>query len=280
MLYLLLAIAGSALIALIMRLSQGRAKGNIGMLSVNYFICMVLSGFAMGYGNIAPKTEGAGLTFGLGLINGLFFFLALMLNQTCIRTSGVVLSSIFSRLGGLLIPFAISIAVFGEAPRLVQLIGAVIAVVSIILMNYRKDSDAKSGSMGILFLLLLFEGAASSGSKIFGEIGNPVLSDNFLFWTFTAALIVCSSVAVYRKEPFGVNEIFFGSLIGAANFLGSRFTLMALQQLPAVIVYPMRSVASIMLITLFGILFFKEKLRKTQWIAMGAILVSLVLLNI
>ena len=34
------------------------------------------------------------------------------------------------------------------------------------------------------------------------------------------------------------------------------------------------------LITLFGVLLFKEKLRKTQWIAMATILVSVVLLNI
>jgi len=280
MLYLLLAIAGSAMIAVVMRFSQGRVKGNIGMLSVNYFICMLLSGFATGFGNLTTRTDGAGTALGLGLINGLFFFLSLVLNQTGIRTNGVVLSSIFSRLGGLLIPFALSVIVFGESPRIVQLVGAVIAVASIILMNYRKDSETKVGSMGVLIALLLFEGAASSGSKIYGELGNPAFSDNFLFWTFFAALIVCSSVAIAKKESFGLGEIVFGSLIGIPNFLGSRFTLMALQQLPAVIVYPMRSVASILLITLFGILLFGEKLRKTQWIAMATILLSVVLLNL
>lgn len=279
MLYLLLAIAGSAMIAIVMRLSQGRV-GRISVLSVNYLICMLLSGFAMGFGNIAPQAEKANITMILGLINGMFFFLSLLFNQAGIRTSGVVLSSIFSRLGGLLIPFALSVLLFGEAPRFVQLIGAVIAVAAIILMNYRKDSDAKTASMGVLFLLLLFEGAASAGSKVFGELGNPDLSANFLFWTFAAALVICTTVAMLKKEPFGLNELIFGSLIGIPNFLGSRFTLMALQELPAVIVYPMRSVASIMVITIFGILFFKEKLRKIQWIAMAAILVSLVLLNI
>ena len=280
MLYLLLAIAGSAMIAVVMRLSQGRVKGSTCMLSVNYAICMLLSGLTMGFGNIMPQAEKASLTLVLGLINGFFFFVSLILNQIAIRTNGVVLSSIFSRLGGLLIPFALSVAAFGESPRLVQLVGAVIAVASIILMNYNKDSSTKVGSMSILIFLLLSEGAASSGSKVYNVLGDPDLTANFLFWTFAAALIVCTSVAFYRKERFGVNELLFGSLFGIPNFLGSRFTLMALQELPAVIVYPMRSVASILLITLFGVLLFKEKLRKTQWIAMAAILVSVALLNI
>ena len=61
MLYLLLAIAGSAMIAVVVRLSQGRV-GSISVLSVNYLICMLLSGFAMGFGNIAPAAERVAFT--------------------------------------------------------------------------------------------------------------------------------------------------------------------------------------------------------------------------
>lgn len=280
MLYLVLSIVTSAMIALVMRFSQGRVKGRTSMLSVNYFICMFLSGLAMGFGNVMPKADGAALTLGLGLINGLFFFLALILNQKGMESNGVVLSSIFSKVGGLLIPFALSVAFFGEQPRAVQLIGSAIAIVAIVMMNYDKGHGLKVGSMGILIALLFAEGGASSGSKVFGEIGNPNLSSNFLFWTFAAAVVICTTVSLKNKEKFGMNELIFGSLIGIPNFLSSRFTLKAVQSLPAIIVYPTRAVATIMLITIVGVLFFKEKLRKTQWIAMGAILVSLVLLNI
>jgi multidrug transporter EmrE-like cation transporter len=49
---------------------------------------------------------------------------------------------------------------------------------------------------------------------------------------------------------------------------------------PAVIAYPTFSVGTIIITTLSGVLLFKESLRKTQWIALIGILVSLVLLNI
>ena len=64
------------------------------------------------------------------------------------------------------------------------------------------------------------------------------------------------------------------------NFYSSKFILMALGKLEAVIVYPSFSVATLLLVTLAGVLFFKEKLRKLQWVAVGIILVALVLLNI
>ncbi|MBQ7094502.1 MAG: hypothetical protein IJN84_08300, partial [Clostridia bacterium] len=64
------------------------------------------------------------------------------------------------------------------------------------------------------------------------------------------------------------------------NFLSSRFLLQALAELPAVVVYPTRGVATIVLISLAGVLMFKERLSKRQWYAMGAILVSVALLNI
>ena len=46
------------------------------------------------------------------------------------------------------------------------------------------------------------------------------------------------------------------------------------------IVYPTFNVAGLMVVTLAGVLFFKEKLRKTQWIALFIIAAALVLLNI
>jgi multidrug transporter EmrE-like cation transporter len=72
----------------------------------------------------------------------------------------------------------------------------------------------------------------------------------------------------------------FGALIGIPNFFSAKLLLMALGQLPAVIVYPTFSVATILAVTLIGVLFFKEKLRKLQWAALTVILTALVMLNV
>ena len=55
--------------------------------------------------------------------------------------------------------------------------------------------------------------------------------------------------------------------------------LAALIDIPAVVAFPTFSVATMLLVTLAGTVFFREKLSKNQWIALVIILVALALLN-
>ena len=64
------------------------------------------------------------------------------------------------------------------------------------------------------------------------------------------------------------------------NYFSARFLLLSLSQVPAVVAYPTYSVATIVLITVVGMLAFGERLTRRQKLAMGVILVALVLLNL
>ena len=89
-----------------------------------------------------------------------------------------------------------------------------------------------------------------------------------------------NAVVVYKKERPGMREIFFGAAIGIPNFFSSKFLLLALGDLPAVVVYPSFSVATMLITTLVGVFFFKERLTKFQWLALAVIVAALVLLKI
>jgi multidrug transporter EmrE-like cation transporter len=152
-------------------------------------------------------------------------------------------------------------------------------IVAIVLMNYRPG-EGKSGNMASLLLLLLAGGGGDAMSKIFEELGNPAHSGHFLLYTFLVALALCISLCRIRGEKLGKWEVLFGLLIGIPNFFSAKFLLAALKDIAAVIVYPVYSVATILTVTVTGILLFREKLDKRQWIALAMILVALVLLNI
>ena len=64
------------------------------------------------------------------------------------------------------------------------------------------------------------------------------------------------------------------------NFFSAKFLLGALKTIPAVIVYPVYSVATILTVTVTGVLAFRERLDKRQWVALAIILLALVLLNL
>lgn len=281
MIYLILSIFSGAMISIVMRLSQGKVTSKLSMFAVNYITCALLSWMLMGFVNPFPKTEGIMPTIGMGTFNGTFYMLALVLSQYNIARNGVVLSSVFSKMGGLLIPLLVSILIFGESPTVLQFIGFVLSVISIFVLNYQKDADGVGGKFTLsLFALLVAEGCAGIMAKVFNETGNPVLASHFLFYTFVIAFQLCVIVIVAKHEVLGLSEFVYGLMIGVPNFLGARFVLRALETVPAVVVYPSRSVGTIVVITIVGTMLFKERLSRQQFVAIGVILVSLVLLNL
>ena len=281
MTYLICSIFIGAMISIVMRLSQGKVTSKLSMFAVNYITCALLSWMLMGFVNPFPKTEGIMPTIGMGTFNGTFYMLALVLSQYNIARNGVVLSSVFSKMGGLLIPLLVSILIFGESPTVLQFIGFVLSVISIFVLNYQKDADGVGGKFTLsLFALLVAEGCAGIMAKVFNETGNPVLASHFLFYTFVIAFLLCVIVIVAKHEGLGLSEFVYGLMIGVPNFLGARFVLRALETVPAVVVYPSRSVGTIVVITIVGTVLFKERLSRQQFVAMGVILVSLVLLNL
>lgn len=278
MLFLLLAIFSSAAIAVIMRLSADSVCSNITMLAANYLTCLL---FAAGYAGfrLAPSIHpGFSFAAGLGSINGFLYLLGFVLLQYNTRKSGVVLSSVFMKLG-LLVPIAASILLFGEMPTWLQGIGFLLAVGAILLINYEKGAAA-SGAKPALVLMLLCGGLGDAMSKVYEVWGQPTLADQFLFYTFVSAFILCVASALYKREPFEKDALIFGVLVGIPNFFSAKFLLLALTHLPAVIVYPTFSVATVLVVTLAGVLLFEERLKARQWVALGIILASLILLNI
>ncbi len=278
MLYLGLAIASSALVSIIMRISEKYVQGNVGMLVFNYVMCLGMAGFYTGFENVWPQDAGSFTALGMGLFNGILYLLGFVLLQINVKKNGVVLSATFMKLG-LLVPMIVSVVLFRELPSLVQSVGFLLAIAAIILINFEQEETSMEFKAG-LFLLLLAGGGGDAMSKIYEELGNPAYSEQFLLYTFGAALVLCAALVLYRREHPGCADLLFGMLIGIPNFFSARFLLKSLQSLSAVIVYPTYSVATLVVITLAGVCFFKERLGKRQWIAVGVIFLSLILLNL
>ena len=275
---LLLAIVSSALVSITMRFSESKIKNNTAMLAVNYIMCALLAWAYTGFGSFFPDEMGQHTTSGFGFLNGILYLAGFVLLQRNIRENGVVLSATFIKLG-LLVSMVVSVVFFGERPELWQWAGFLLAVAAIVLMNYRPG-EGKAGNMLSLLLLLLAGGGGDAMSKIFEELGNPAFSDHFLLLTFLTALGLCLVLFGISKTPAGIWEAVFGLLIGIPNFFSAKFLLAALKDVAAVIVYPVYSVATILAVTVTGVLVFREKLEKRQWMALAMILVALVLLNV
>ena len=278
MLYLILAIASSALVSIFIRLSENYVKNNISMLCMNYMMCLLLAVGYTGMDKVFENGEGFGTAIGLGVVNGILFLASFVLLQINVRRNGVVLSATFMKLG-VLVPTLLSVIAFREKPEVQQVIGFLVALLAIVLINFEKGQGEAGFKIGLL-LLLLGGGSGDAMAKIYDEVGAAQFEEQFLCFTFASALVLCVILAIKKQQKLTKTDILFGLLVGIPNYFSARFLLKAVGEVPAVVAYPTYSVATIVVISLVGMLCFKEKITKRQQLAIGIILVALVLLNI
>lgn len=276
--YLLLAIFCSAMISITMRLSDGKVKSRFSMLAVNYLVCGILGALYADFSRFSTSMAGFGITVGLALANGAMLLGGLILLQICTRKNGVVLSSLFMKLG-LLVPFAVSILFFDEMPTWLQVVGFGVSIGAIAVFNLKKEADGNRFGISLILLLLL-NGGVDTAIKTFEALGPAALSDHFLCLSFSVAFALCMGLVLAKREQPDGKALLYGGMIGIVNFFSSKFVLAALMQIPAVVLFPTYSVATMLVVTLCGVIFFKERLEKRQWLAFAGVIVALVLLNI
>ena len=141
MIYLLLAIASTSLVAIVMRISGKYLKSNLGMTFFNYVVCVFAAGVYSGYDNLMPKTTELPFVLGLGVVTGVLYLAGLLLTQLNIQKNGVVLSTIFQKLG-LIVQVLMSILLFRERPEVIQVLGILLCLIAVVMINFEKDQTA------------------------------------------------------------------------------------------------------------------------------------------
>ncbi len=276
---LLMRIASSTAITLIMRFSDKKTSNNMAMFMANYAVCSLLSYYYMGGIPIFPNESGSSFTIGIGVISGIWYLVGFLFMQWNMRENGVVLSSTFNRLG-VIVPTIMAMVVFKESPKMVQIIGILVALVAIVMMQFEKDGTEAGGKKIWLVVMLLSSGFCDSLTNVYDKMGNPVLKDNYLLYTFFVALICATILTIREKNKVSIWDLFFGFVIGVPNYYSSKFMFDALKTVPAVIAYPVSSVGTILAISVGSVLLFKEKISNQKKIALVFVMIAMAMLNL
>lgn len=286
MIYLIAAIVSSALVSIIMRLSEGYIKNNISMLAVNYAVCVLVAGIHMGlFGRGVGFFEASGAlqmdmrtAVVLGVINGFLYLFSFILMQMSVQKNGVVLSAVFMKLG-VMVPTVTAVIFFGEIPTAVQICGFVIALAAILLIHLEKEQADVTFKAGLI-LLLIGGGSGDAMAKVYEELGSAKLEEHFLYCTFISALVLCVLLTLKKKQRLAKEDVLFGVLIGIPNYYSARFLLKSLAEIPAVVAYPTYSVSAILLVAIAGVILFHEKMSGRRKSAIVLVMAALLLLNV
>lgn len=280
MFYLLLAIAGSAAVSVCMRISEKHVDNTMAMFTANYAVCLAMSRFYTGSIRIGTLETGIEKAIVLGIVSGVLYLACFALLRQNIHYNGVVLSSASMKLGAVLIPVIAAILFFHERMGWSQLVGTVLAVAAILLINIEKGDVGQGGKKLWLAVLLLVNGITDAMANIYDKTGAASLKNHYLFYTFLAALALALTMTLLQRKKVNPADICCGLLIGIPNYYSSRFILLALGGVPAIVVYPVYSVGTVITVTTVGLTVFHEKLSRQKKIALLLILAALVMLNI
>ncbi len=307
--HLLLAIACSAAIALIFKHSETSGRNRYAVTTANYLAACLVGIWLVARtpqmlpdvaeplrdlallarvlrGEAEQMTPAAGSLWALmvGGGAGAFFFAAFIFYQISVRRYGVGLSGAFAKLG-ILVPLALSLLFWREYPTSLQWVGMVLAVISILWVNLPTRVGPSRPPLGetlrpALLLLFLFGGLAEFSNKIFQKYGLLDAKALFLLATFATAFL-CSLVATLRKgRDVCWRDVWTGIAVGVPNIFSSFFLISALDRIPAAVVFPSYGAGTIVIISLVGATFFRERLSRREWAVIGLTVVALVIINL
>lgn len=277
---LILAVLCSAAVSVMLRIGETRTKGMYARFAMNYLCAAVLAFAVLWSGGEVPEQPDR-VTLTLGGLQGVLYLGSFVVLQKSIGRNGVILSATFAKLG-VVIPMLFSVLIFREMPSILQWCGFILACGAIwIIQTDGEKIDGSTGERGrfLLLILLAASGVTDSLSKVFEETGRQEQDAVFLLITFIIALLISVGLMVRNRERFGKNEILYGCLVGIPNYGSVYFLLHALNDMPAILVYPAYSVGTILTVSLIGAAVFREMPGKRKWTGLGVILLALALLN-
>ena len=280
MIFLILAILCSSSIALILK--QGHVKNaNVALLiNANYltasFIAFGFILFKYGF-HLSIESILFGAVLG-SLLAGTFF-----IYSKAISIAGTALATVSARLS-VLIPVLLSIIIFGESPNVRMIFGFVLALITLYLfylsLKQHSIDSTSAGKYIYLFALLLAIGLIDFSLKIFEN--NFLLEEKgiFVFAIFSSAFFYTLVYVLKKKIKFEKNSIKLGLLLGIPNVLAIHFLLGALNELPAIVVFPVMNIGVIVLTAVAAYLFWKEQINLYGKIAIGVGIAAILLLKL
>ena len=259
---LFLTIVCSTSIALILKYNDTRGGNTLLLLTANYFIAAII-----GYIFILadPSSSYSIKTLLFAAFLAVLFVASFFSFAKAVKVAGTALATVSSRLS-VIVPLVLSILIYREKPSYTQIIGLVFALITIILFYYSLKNinvtHLKFLDYFYLLAVLFGVGLSDFGMKIFQQWRPQTEKPYFIFTIFLCSFFYSFSVVMIQRIQLNKTVLIQGSILGIPNVFSTFFLLMALAQLPAIIVYPMTNIGIILLTTLGAVLLWKEKLNR------------------
>ena len=281
MIYIFLSICCSVFVSVLLKLARRYQIDTRQAITWNYSIAALLAWIF--YDPILPEVYNDLLPvyIALGiLLPSIFVFLALS-----VRYTGIVRTDVAQRLS-LFIPVIAAFLVFGEDHSPIKILGISLAFLAIICSVPWQNKERNSSSYWI-YPVIVFIGMGVI-DILFKQIAKvqSIPFTTSMFVVFILAFLISTLYLVYlfliKKIRFAFINVICGWILGIANFGNILFYLKAHQVLsekPS-LVFSSMNIGVILLGFLVGVLVFKEKLSRLNYIGILLALIAIILMSV
>ncbi|QDW22404.1 DMT family transporter [Flavobacterium sp. KBS0721] len=280
MLFLVLSILCSVIVGVIFKITR-KYKGNpTQIVTFNYAIALALC-----YFTFSPNLDevDASAPWNIYIAIGILLPFVLLSLVASIKYMGIVKTDAAQRLS-LFIPILAAWLIFKEEFNSYKVIGIIIGFMALLFILRKQSSNTENKwffpaavLVGFGVIDILFKQVA-----LYTSLPYPTS----LFVVFCVALSVAIVISIYeigiKKVKLEPKNILFGALVGIFNFGNILFYLKAhkaFAENPSTVFAGM-NMGVIVLGSLVGLLFFKEKLSKINFIGIFLALISIVFIVI
>ncbi len=275
MINLIISILCSVSVGVLFKHIKAKTSVNIFLITINY-LCAIIATYVCFHSEIdISHVAYNNYTILLSLLLPLVFILL----SLSIHHSGIIKTDIAQRIS-LVIPIACSYWIFNETISNFKWIGITTGLIALLFILSKSQKSIANNSIYLLFVFfgygiidVLFKQVALQKSIPYITALFYIFCGSFIF----SALIVV--VSFFKKKLIvQKNTIFYGILLGLFNFLNIYFYLKAHQSFAKnpTTVFATMNFGVILLGTLIGTFYFKEKLSKKNILGLVLAVIAII----
>lgn len=284
--FLILSIFCSTLIFVIFKCFNTFKVNTLQAIVVNYYTaCLV--GF---YNYDAPVSifEITNSKWFLGAIGlGILFISIFNVMALTAQKNGLSVASVASKMS-VAIPIIFGLYAYNETLNLQKSIGIILALVAVYLASIKAKKASKLSLKNFSLPLLLFLGSGVIDASIkyiettyLPDNGIPVFSATVFLIAGLIGIVLLGLKTLKTGFNFSYKSLIGGVVLGVVNYYSIYMLLKALNipNFESSTIFTVNNVAVVMLSTLVGLFFFKERLSLKNWLGIGVAIISIVLVT-
>tara|TARA_R110000751_G_scaffold5417_13_gene24675 strand:+ start:1226 stop:2098 length:873 start_codon:yes stop_codon:yes gene_type:complete len=287
LIYLLLSILASSVIFLVFKLFDLFKINTFQAIVVNYAIACAAG--IIGYAKPINLIELPNYSwFGGTVFLGFLFILIFNLMAITTQRSGLSVVSVSTKMS-VVIPIAFGLFYYNENAGLLKISGIILALIAVYLVSVKDNTSKLVSKNELLFPILVFLGSGIIDTTIkYLETSYVEQDDISLFSAviFLTAFVIGISILMFKvlrqNEKIKFKNLVGGLALGIPNYYSIYFLVKALRnpQLESSVVFTLNNVGILICAVLLGILFFREKLSRKNWLGFFLALISIICIAI